>query len=255
MATKIRGNEQLVAGSVTPIELSAPINALLSSLPRIIVEDRIDDNDILSVPVTNAALLNAVNVFSLINPLTTLAESWIGPSSTAGIYFKGGLVGIGTITPGQKLHILGSFRSEDTASGGASALLEAKNDVGAVCQFTTFGSATGGSIFGLTTNNLAAFLADTYSTAPSAFVIGIVQNKSLVLGQNNTARITITAASSAFAHPINLKNYTVGTLPVGTRGDIAYVTDALAPTFLAIVVGGGAVVAPVFYNGANWIGF
>jgi len=45
MATKIRGNEQLVAGSVTPIELSAPINALLSSLPRIIVEDGLDGSD------------------------------------------------------------------------------------------------------------------------------------------------------------------------------------------------------------------
>lgn len=54
---------------------------------------------------------------------------------------------------------------------------------------------------------------------------------------------------------INLKNYTVATLPVGTRGDTAYVTDALAPTFLSIIVGGGAVVSPVFYNGTNWVGY
>ncbi len=31
-----------------------------------------------------------------LNALTTLAESWIGPSSTTGIYFKSGNVGIGT---------------------------------------------------------------------------------------------------------------------------------------------------------------
>lgn len=52
-----------------------------------------------------------------------------------------------------------------------------------------------------------------------------------------------------------LKSYTVATLPVGTQGDIAFVTDALAPTFLAAVVGGGSVVTPVFFNGSSWIGF
>jgi len=38
--------------------------------------------------------------------LTTAAESWVGPSSTAGIYFKGGNVGIGTTAPTSKLHII-----------------------------------------------------------------------------------------------------------------------------------------------------
>lgn len=52
---------------------------------------------------------------------------------------------------------------------------------------------------------------------------------------------------------INMKNYTVATLPAGTRGDIAYVTDALAPGFLTVIVGGGTVVAPVFFNGTNWV--
>jgi len=102
MATKIRGNEQLIAGSVTPIELSIPVNALLSSLPRIIVEDGLDgsdslipgpsgisgvagsqgiqglpgvtlvaeefpyDNDILSCPIdaSNIAYLNKANTFT-----------------------------------------------------------------------------------------------------------------------------------------------------------------------------------------------
>lgn len=53
--------------------------------------------------------------------------------------------------------------------------------------------------------------------------------------------------------PQNLKNYTVATLPTGVRWDIAYVTDALAPTFLTTVVWWGAVVCPVFYNGTNWV--
>jgi len=49
------------------------------------------------------ALLSASNTFSIINPLITPAESWIGPSSTSGIYFKGGNVGIGTTEPIYKL--------------------------------------------------------------------------------------------------------------------------------------------------------
>lgn len=53
---------------------------------------------------------------------------------------------------------------------------------------------------------------------------------------------------------VRFKGYTVATLPSGTVGDNAYVTDALAPTFLATVVGGGAIVTPVFYNGSAWVG-
>jgi len=52
-----------------------------------------------------------------------------------------------------------------------------------------------------------------------------------------------------------LKNYTVATLPAGTQGDTAFVTDALAPTFLTAIVGGGAVVTPVFYDGTNWVAY
>ena len=51
---------------------------------------------------------------------------------------------------------------------------------------------------------------------------------------------------------IRLKGYTVATLPAGTQGDTAFVTDALAPAFLTAVVGGGAVVTPVFHDGTNW---
>src|SRR4030067_551396 len=56
-----------------------------------------------------------------------------------------------------------------------------------------------------------------------------------------------------FDDTARLKGYTVATLPAGTQGDIVFVTDALTPTYLATVVGGGAVVTPVFYNGTNWV--
>ncbi len=53
--------------------------------------------------------------------------------------------------------------------------------------------------------------------------------------------------------PIRRKGYTVATLPAGTQGDSAFVTDALAPTFLGALTGGGSVVTPVFYNGTAWV--
>ena len=65
-------------------------------------------------------------------------------------------------------------------------------------------------------------------------------------------RITSTQKVVA-ANTIATAGYTVATLPAGTVGDRAYVTDALAPAYGVAVAGGGAVTIPVFYNGAAWI--
>jgi hypothetical protein len=47
---------------------------------------------------------------------------------------------------------------------------------------------------------------------------------------------------------------TVATLPASPAvGEMWLVTDATAATFGATVVGGGAVVAPVFWNGTAWV--
>lgn len=56
-----------------------------------------------------------------------------------------------------------------------------------------------------------------------------------------------------FTLPPRTPGYTVATLPAGAAGDRAYVTDATAPTFLGALVGGGAVVCPVFHNGTAWV--
>jgi hypothetical protein len=61
------------------------------------------------------------------------------------------------------------------------------------------------------------------------------------------------AGRCIFYNVARLKQYTVSTLPTGTQGDTAFVTDALAPEFLVTVAGGGTVVTTVFFNGTNWI--
>lgn len=52
-----------------------------------------------------------------------------------------------------------------------------------------------------------------------------------------------------------LINYTVATLPSAAtsgKGARSFVTDALAPTFGATVVTGGAIAVPVYSDGTNW---
>lgn len=48
--------------------------------------------------------------------------------------------------------------------------------------------------------------------------------------------------------------YTVATLPAGTNGMRTFVSDALGPAWGVAVTGGGAVVTPVYYNGAWTVG-
>jgi len=52
-----------------------------------------------------------------------------------------------------------------------------------------------------------------------------------------------------------LTNYTVATLPSAVTSGIgarSFVTNALGPTFGAVVVTGGAVAVPVYSDGTNW---
>lgn len=51
-----------------------------------------------------------------------------------------------------------------------------------------------------------------------------------------------------------LGSFTVATLPAAPPAlSRAFVTDALAPVFAAAVAGGGAVVSPVYFDGAAWL--
>lgn len=75
----------------------------------------------------------------------------------------------------------------------------------------------------------------------------------LKLASGATSIFEVTAARGTFNVPFRSKAYTVATLPAGVQGDRAHVTDALAPVFLGIIAGGGAVITPVFHNGTNWV--
>lgn len=86
-------------------------------------------------------------------------------------------------------------------------------------------------------------------------------NGNVLIGSNiddgiNKLQVTGTAIFSSTIKAgatVRLKSYTVSTLPAGTEGDTAYVTDATAPTYLGTLTGGGSVKCPVFYNGTAWV--
>ena len=70
---------------------------------------------------------------------------------------------------------------------------------------------------------------------------------------NRLDALTTQLTASGVVPP--LTNYTVATLPSAAtsgKGARSFVTDALAPTFGATVVTGGAVAVPVYSDGTNW---
>jgi len=69
---------------------------------------------------------------------------------------------------------------------------------------------------------------------------------------NGTSWVDI-FSSPSFTGTTSLGTFTVGTLPTPTTPTAyATVTNALAPTYMATVVGGGSVVCPVFFDGVSW---
>ena len=93
------------------------------------------------------------------------------------------------------------------------------------------------------------------TTSGTALNMSADTTGSLILATSGTTALTIDSSqNSTFAGLVNMKVYTVSTLPTaGTAGRRAFVNNALTPVALSAVVGGGALTVPVFDNGTTWI--
>lgn len=181
-------------------------------------------------------------------------------SSGANSYVaSGGNFGVNTLSPDRLLHAestgaltntvaypqrLTHITSGTATTGfGAGQEIELENGSGtnrvAMAEETTYTDAVNATEDA--TYKLRLIKAGTLTDALTVTSTGDVTVAASITGTNLISTATV-----------RLKGYTVATLPAGVVGDMAYVTDATAPTYGAVAVGGGAVVTPVFYNGTNW---
>jgi hypothetical protein len=128
----------------------------------------------------------------------------------------------------------------NTATASATATAQTIKGPNATGTTSTGGSLTLAGGTGTTAGGSVILAASATTGAPATAVT-----------VNNNAVTT-------FAKPPVLPAYTVATLPATAangmvQGAHAIVTDAVLPTYLGALTGGGAVVCPVFYNGASWV--
>ena len=108
---------------------------------------------------------------------------------------------------------------------------------------------------------IASATALSFATAVGAESI-VSSSNTVVLGRATDHTLIGASLDNASGESLQVtgtakisSGYTVATLPVGATGMHAYVTDAVAPTYLGLLVGAGTVVTPVFYNGAAWVSY
>ena len=121
-------------------------------------------------------------------------------------------------------------------TGGNNTALGFQTLLNATASNNTAIGYQAGSTITTGTNNIII----GYTSAPSAIT---VSNEITIGNSNNTV----------IRYPHNYS--TVASLPSAStvgRGSRTFVTDALAPTFQATIVGGGAVFTPVYSDGTNW---
>lgn len=183
---------------------------------------------------------------------TVTSVSWTGgivsvatPTTTPAFTVAGTSGGIPYFSSGTAWASSGALTASRIVLGGGAGA--APTVLGSLGTTTTVlhGNAAGAPTFGA-----VSLTADVSGTLPIA---------NGGTGTTSTTFASLTTNVSGILPVANGGNglgaaYTVATLPAaGTQGRRAWVTNALAPTFLAAPVGGGAVVCPVFDNGTAWV--
>ena len=220
---------------------------------------------------TTAQALSLIGTLPVTNGgtgLTTLTAGYIpygnGTSafnSSASLYFDGTNLGIGTtsFTPlsgaARSVRVVSPASNQDAdfevVAGGAWFRSYSQNTSGYGYGGWQHYDSSGNLQAGVFTAGNSAIQFNTANTerarifASGGFSIGNTTDP----GAGN---LSVTG-SIVSGSTVKTAGYTVATLPTGVTGARTYVTNALAPVFGATVVGGGAVIIPVFYNGTNWI--
>ena len=217
---------------------------------------------VVSSGVTGSGTINKLSKFT--------ASGAVGDSQ---IFDTGTNIGIGTITPTVKLQISEPSTNKvglivETGGGGTSVAFRDYFNPGKSINVGHNGSSNtisgtncgvnGFAIGGFSTK--VVIFTDgnpiTFETSYSEkmrispagnFIINSIVDNGVDSLKVNGSAIVTTLKTSAF---------TVATLPAPPAqglGARAHVTDALNPTYLGTLTGGGTVKCPVFYNGTAWV--
>jgi hypothetical protein len=133
-------------------------------------------------------------------------------------------------------------------------------DISGLAQLSAAGSShftiINSGLIGWSPSTNELLSADTVLTRSATGVVAIGLTGSNASGSLNltnlTASGTVNTVGVTSSAPVYFPRYTVTTLPAATTGAVAIVTDALAPTFLGLLTGGGTSVTLVLYNGSAW---
>jgi hypothetical protein len=144
-----------------------------------------------------------------------------------------GNIGAGTTTVGSKFQVNGG-----AAIGYSASTVAPTNGL----------DVAGNSLLGKGSANYLQIAGAATTASPTISAIGTDANINLTLTPKGTSGVILNGF-------FKQQNYTVATLPSASTSGVgarSFVTDALAPTFGATVVGSGAVPVPVFSDGTNW---
>ncbi|GBQ90382.1 hypothetical protein AA13595_2878 [Gluconacetobacter johannae DSM 13595] len=96
-------------------------------------------------------------------------------------------------------------------------------------------------------------MAMGYGVANDSFRVGRIPPGSTSSGRLPVLLNLDHAGNLKLAGVAQTAGYTVSTLPGGSAGMRAYVTDAASCPFMGTLSGGGSTVCPVFHNGSAWV--
>lgn len=164
--------------------------------------------------------------------ITTAAESWVGPSSTTGIYFKGGFVGIGTVSPTGKLDIVDSREGDDApvrlTNNGSTNFMQS---YWAMAPNLSAGEHVSGYAVGTTfTNKNAGYMAFYNAGAGSTdnrlgFGFHSVDDILNITAAGNVGIGTTPAVQFHTTGAVRLANFGAGTATFDASGNISSVSD------------------------------
>lgn len=263
---------KLYSNSTLGLQLDASGNILVGTGAGVKIADSSGDGFNVNETISGNLTFGGVTTSAVIGTgsiVLSASPTLTGTLNAAAGSFSGLLNETGTTTPTVSpgtLSISGIASAPTfTANGEAAIYSSASNGIilqsdGSVNAFILAG-LTGSTVFNVTTagagvfqNNVTGTRITVNGSTISTNGIYLPSANTLGLSAGSTEFFSGTTTESITLLPFRLKNYTVGTLPSGTQGDSAFVTDAVACTFLATPTGGSSTVCPVFYNGTAWVG-